>query len=79
MAYCAFMSGRLIALDKQPGVRPVGVGETWRRLISKIVLKVTGPEVTIVCQGEHLCARRKAGINSAIHGVQYLWDENSST
>ena len=29
-AYCPFMSGRLIALDKQPGIHPVGVGETWR-------------------------------------------------
>ena len=25
-AYCAFMSGQMIALDKQPFVRPVGVG-----------------------------------------------------
>ena len=25
-AYSAFMSGRLIELDKQPGVRPVGAG-----------------------------------------------------
>ena len=27
-AYWALMSGRLIVLDKQPGIRPVGVGET---------------------------------------------------
>ena len=25
----AIMSGRLVSLDKQPGVRPVRVGETW--------------------------------------------------
>ena len=27
-AYRALMSGRLIAMDKQPGIRPVGVRET---------------------------------------------------
>ena len=42
-AYRAFMYGRMIEIDKQPGVRPVGVGETWRRLFSEIVLKVMGP------------------------------------
>ena len=31
-AYHAFVYSRLITLNKQPGVRPVGVGETWRRL-----------------------------------------------
>ena len=34
-SYLALISGRMIALDKQPGIRPVGVGETWRRLIAK--------------------------------------------
>ena len=29
-AYRALMSGQLITLDKQPGIRTVGVGETWR-------------------------------------------------
>ena len=36
-AYCAFMSGRLVALDKQPGVCPVGVGEIWRYIFDNIV------------------------------------------
>ena len=28
-AYQALISVRLIALDKQTGIRPIGVGETW--------------------------------------------------
>ena len=78
-AYRAFLSGRMIALDKHPGVRPVGVGETWRRIFSKIVLKVTGPEETMACQDDQLCAGLKAGIDDAIHGVQDLWDKNPFT
>ena len=78
-AYRAFMSGHLIALDKNPGVRPVGVGETWRSLFPNIVFKVIGPEVTMACQDDHLRARLKAGINGSIHEVQALWDENLTT
>ena len=33
-AYNKSMSGRLIALYKQPGVHTVGVGETWRYLFA---------------------------------------------
>ena len=73
------MSGRLIVLDKQPGVRPVGIGETWSRLFAKIVIKATGPEATMACQDNQLCAGLKAGIDGAIHGVQALWDENLFT
>ena len=73
------MSGRLIALDKQPGVLTVGVGETWRRLFAKYVLRVTVPEATILCQGDQLCARLKALIDGAVHRVQSIWDTKLTT
>ena len=41
--YWSFMAGRLIALGNKPGLRPVGIGETWRQLFAKCVLKITGP------------------------------------
>ena len=48
-AYRALMSSRLIALDKQPGIRPVGVGETWCRLMAKCLLMVAGPVAKSAC------------------------------
>ena len=41
-AYCAMMSGRMIALDKITGIRPVGIRETWRRLLAQCLLRVMG-------------------------------------
>ena len=62
-AYCEFMSGCLIALDKQPVICLVGVRETWRHLFSKIFLKVTEPEATMLCQDDQLCSRLEALIS----------------
>ena len=75
-AYRAFMSGRLIVLEKQPGVSPVGVGETWLRLFANIILKFTVLEETMACKDNQLCSGLKAGIDGVIHGVQALWDKN---
>ena len=72
----AYISGRLIALEKQPDMRMVGVGETWRHLFDKIVLKVKGPEDKMLCQYEHMCAGINAGIYGVVHGVQDIWNEN---
>ena len=36
----AFTATRLIPLDKKPGVRPIAVGEVFRRIICKSVMKV---------------------------------------
>ena len=60
-------------------MHPVEVGETWRRIFSKIMLKITGPEATMACQHDQLCAGIKEGINGAFHGVQDIWDEKLTT
>ena len=79
MAYCAFMYGRLITLDKQPGVSTVGVGETWRYLFAKISIKVTVLEATMACQDGQICDGLKAVIYVTVHRVQSIWDKKSTT
>ncbi len=56
------MSGRLIALDKNPGVRPIGIGELWRRLFAKCLLAVAGKDVTDECGIDNLIGEMSAGI-----------------
>ena len=71
------MSGQLIALDKQPGIRPVGVGETWRRLMAKCLMQVTGQETKAACGTSQLSGGVEAGIEVAIHAMLILWEEHS--
>ena len=73
------MSGRLIVLGKQPGVCPVRVRKSWRRIFDKIVIKVTGSEYTMACQDDQLYARIKAVIDGTFHRVQYFWNKKSTT
>ena len=76
VAYRALMSGRIIALDNQPGIRPVGVGETWHRMMTKCLLKVAGPEANTACVTTQLAGDLEAGIEGAIHEMRVLWEEH---
>jgi hypothetical protein len=67
------MSGRLLGLNKFPGVRPVGVGEIWRRVCAKTVLLVAGEEAKEACGIDQLCAGLEAGIEGGIHAINELW------
>ena len=70
------MSGWLIVLDKQPGIRLVGVEETWRRLMAKCLLKVAGPEAKAACGTTQLAGGLEAGIEGAIHVMRVLFEEH---
>ncbi len=61
-AYWALMANRLVALDKEPGTRPVGIGEVYRRLWAKCLLKAIGSQATAACGNYNLCAGLEAGM-----------------
>ena len=52
--YHVLMFGGIIGLEEHPGVKPLGVGETWQRLLLKCVLKVAGEEVKEACVTDQL-------------------------
>ena len=65
-AYRAFRAGRLVALDKCPGTRPVGIGEIFMRAWAKMGLAVAGSEATAACGDHNLCAGLPARIEGAV-------------
>ena len=78
-SYRALMSGRLIALDKNPGVRPIGIGESWRRLFAKCLLAVAGKEAADECGIDNLSGGMSAGIEAAVHSANEVVDGNYDT
>ena len=68
-AYCALMACPLVALDKRPGVRPVGIGETLCRALDKLVVRESGDQAKTACGNLQLCAGLEAGTEGATHAV----------
>ena len=66
----AMLAKRLVALDKQPGTRPLGIGESWMRGVSKLVLMDCGGDAKEACGSMNLCAGLEAGIEGALHAVR---------
>ena len=59
--YEAFLACRLILLDKQPGVRPIGTDLLLRRVIGKIVMKLLKRDVLKATGSLQFCAGQDAG------------------
>jgi hypothetical protein len=55
-AYQAVNMVHAIALDKSPGVWPLGVGEVWMRLWSDCSYMKTKAAATSACRNTQLCA-----------------------
>ena len=72
----ALVSGRLIALDKCPGVRPFDIGECLRRIICKSVAEFTKIDLEETCSTDQLACRLKAGVEGAIQALSDVFDDN---
>ena len=72
-----FIACRLIALDKQPGVRPIGVCEVARRIVAKAILQVVGKDVEEECGFLQKCSGLPAGMEAAVHAMQQMFDDES--
>ena len=69
----AFVSCHLIVLDKCPGMRPIGVVETVRRIIAKAILSVLKEDIQEAAGSSQLCAGQLSGCKAAVHSVQTLF------
>ena len=60
---------RPIALDRHPGVRPIGVGETLCHDIANLVMRAAGDQAKTARGIPQLCAGIEDGIESSTHAV----------
>ena len=71
----AFSACRLIASDKCPGVRPIGVGEVVRRIVGKVVLNIIGDEIQEVAGTSQVCAGQQAGCEPAVYAMTNIFED----
>ena len=62
-----FIASRLVLLDKNPGLRPIGVGEVLRRIAGKVVTSIVKDDVTKAVGNLQLCGGQDAGCEAVVH------------
>ena len=76
--YRSLNHARMLAADKDPGVRPLCCGEIWMRLIGRCVLAAEARELARdACGNVQLCAGLPSGIEGNLHAVRAVWPESA--
>jgi hypothetical protein len=70
----ALFANRLVALDKCPGVRPIGIGECLRRILGKMMAYITREDVAKEAQAAQLAVGVPGGIEAATIAMNKLFD-----
>ena len=74
----AYTASKLVPLDKNPGVRQIGIGEVLRRIIAKAVISTIKPEIMKSAGPLQLCAGQEAGCEAATHEMNQIFLEDQT-
>ena len=74
----AYTSSRLVALDKCPGIRPIGIGEVVRRIIGKAIMRTVRYDLQEAVGSIQLCAGQEAGCEAAVHAMESIFAEEDT-
>ena len=74
----SFTACRLIALDKNPGVRPIGVAEVLRRIISKAILAIIGQDIKDAAGSVQLCVGQVSGCEAGVHAMREIFNDQGT-
>ena len=70
----SYVASRLIPLDKNPGIRPIGVGEVLCRIVGKILTRQINSDIKEAAGPLQTCAGHSAGSEAAIHAIRTVFE-----
>ena len=74
----AVIANRLIPLDKNPVLRPIGVGEVLRRIAGKVIVSHLKEDIIQSVGSLQVCAGQDAGSESLIHAMRPIYEDQSA-
>ena len=74
----AFIACRLITLDKCPGIRPIGIGETVRRIIGKSIAVTIREDIQAAAGPLQVCAGHLPGCEAAVHAMHQIFENQAA-
>ncbi len=77
-ALAPLVACRLIALDKCPGVRPIGVGEVLRRIVCRAISITLRLDIKEAAGPMQLCAGHESGCEAAVHTMREIYNDPST-
>ena len=68
-----YVNSRLILLKKDPGVRPIDIGEVLRSIVGKVISKHAADKTR-----KQTCADHGAGAEAAIHSMKDIFEDEGT-
>ena len=74
----AFVAYRLMPLDKNLGLRPIGIGEILQWIAGKVVVSTIREDITESVGSLQVCAGQEAGTKAAAHATHEIFKEQDT-